>query len=248
MLTDNAEFQQLNASFGEDCVKRANASAVALLLHDRKQPSQPVNFLFHTGVQDWIIDLYARSIHQYDPMLQHALNDHPECGFTGVNYKDAQMVPVSYQAENQRYWQTLGQEGFWETATCKKVLSKDLSLVIGLMMFEPERRKGWHLGVDRAMNTLDSWLGSAKDYLVEESLRAHFFARPMPGTTLPGDIVALLTKREQQVVFELMKGYSNKLIGRELCLSIYTVENHLKRIYKKLGVSGRTQLLARLGH
>jgi DNA-binding CsgD family transcriptional regulator len=240
----DTEFQQINTSLGAKTLKRANASAVALLLHDRKQ-NQPVNFLFHTGVQDWIIDLYASSIHQYDPMLQHALNDHPESSFTGVNYKDAQMVPVSYQTENKRYWQTLGQEGFWETATCKKVLSKDLSLVIGLMMFEPERRKGYHLALDRGMSTLDNWLQLSCDYLIESAFRRCY---TQPELRVEDQIGGTdqLTRRESQVVEELLKGQSNKQIGKTLFLSKYTVENHLKNIYRKLGVDSRAALIAGL--
>ncbi len=38
------------------------------------------------------------------------------------------------------------------------------------------------------------------------------------------------------------RGLSNREIADHLYLSLRTVENHLQRIYDKLGVSGREQL------
>lgn len=48
-----------------------------------------------------------------------------------------------------------------------------------------------------------------------------------------------LTMREDEILTMLVKELSNKQIARELSLSIYTVKNHLHRIYEKLGVEDR---------
>jgi len=53
----------------------------------------------------------------------------------------------------------------------------------------------------------------------------------------------LLSKREEDVVRCLAAGYSNGKIARELKLSENTVKNYLFRIYNKLGVSNRIELL-----
>lgn len=50
-----------------------------------------------------------------------------------------------------------------------------------------------------------------------------------------------LTAREREVLGLLLKGASNREIARTLVISGATVENHLHHIYKKLGVSTRTQ-------
>jgi DNA-binding NarL/FixJ family response regulator len=42
-------------------------------------------------------------------------------------------------------------------------------------------------------------------------------------------------------------GHANKAVAAELFLSVKTVEAALSRIYRKLDVSSRTQLAARLG-
>ncbi|MBL7226300.1 MAG: helix-turn-helix transcriptional regulator [Desulfobacteraceae bacterium] len=55
-----------------------------------------------------------------------------------------------------------------------------------------------------------------------------------------------LTGREIEVVSLLSEGLTNKEIGRRLFISEYTVENHLRSIYRKMGVKNRTSLVHRL--
>lgn len=54
-----------------------------------------------------------------------------------------------------------------------------------------------------------------------------------------------LTPQERQVAALVAAGATNKEAAGELFLSPKTVESHLSRIYRKLGVSSRTQLAAR---
>ncbi len=53
-----------------------------------------------------------------------------------------------------------------------------------------------------------------------------------------------LSPREEEVVFLLLRGYSNKEIARECNLSVETVKEYLKNIYNKFGIHQRTALLA----
>ena len=52
---------------------------------------------------------------------------------------------------------------------------------------------------------------------------------------------SILTKRENEVLQQLALGLSNNEIGAALHISTETVKEHVQRICKKLGVSGRTQ-------
>ncbi len=54
-----------------------------------------------------------------------------------------------------------------------------------------------------------------------------------------------LTEREEEVLGCLFRGQSNKAIAKSMFVSIDTVKTHLKRIYAKLGVTGRTQAVSR---
>lgn len=51
----------------------------------------------------------------------------------------------------------------------------------------------------------------------------------------------VLTEREKEVLFELVKGLSNKEIAEVLFISDKTVKIHINKIFKKLNVKSRTQ-------
>jgi DNA-binding NarL/FixJ family response regulator len=53
----------------------------------------------------------------------------------------------------------------------------------------------------------------------------------------------LLTPREEQVVALVAEGLGNRDIARELKLSEHTVKKYLFRIFEKLGVSTRVELV-----
>jgi two-component system nitrate/nitrite response regulator NarL len=55
--------------------------------------------------------------------------------------------------------------------------------------------------------------------------------------------VRTLSKREIQVAERAAQGYSNKQIATEFLLSEHTVKNYLARVFEKLGVSNRCELL-----
>src|SRR6185503_3845249 len=52
-----------------------------------------------------------------------------------------------------------------------------------------------------------------------------------------------ITKRERQVVQKICLGKTNKQIADELFISLQTVKDHTHRIYSKLGVKSRMQLV-----
>jgi DNA-binding CsgD family transcriptional regulator len=57
---------------------------------------------------------------------------------------------------------------------------------------------------------------------------------------------AVLSPRELQIARLVAEGYTNRLIGRELDISSWTVSTHLRRIFAKLGVSSRAEMVAQV--
>jgi len=66
-----------------------------------------------------------------------------------------------------------------------------------------------------------------------------------PSRLPPSPLVEPLTERERQVLQLIAEGMTNKEIAQELILSVGTVKVHAHNIYGKLGVSGRTQAIAK---
>ncbi|QIZ39802.1 response regulator transcription factor [Saccharopolyspora sp. ASAGF58] len=54
-----------------------------------------------------------------------------------------------------------------------------------------------------------------------------------------------LTKREREVLDQLVRGRSNREIARSLGISERTVKNHLRNIFTKLGVGDRTSAVVK---
>ena len=59
---------------------------------------------------------------------------------------------------------------------------------------------------------------------------------------------ASLTKRELEVLKEIVAGHTDHNIADFLHISEHTVRSHIKSIYRKLGVSSRSQAVARAIH
>ena len=73
------------------------------------------------------------------------------------------------------------------------------------------------------------------------------FDRKMPEERIPSDAVGyadVLSKREQEVADLIASGYSNSEIANALYISIHTVNDHTKKIYRKLNVHSRLELAA----
>lgn len=76
---------------------------------------------------------------------------------------------------------------------------------------------------------------------LEEVLKA--FSREGVVKLVNANGLRLLTRREEDVVRLLVEGYQNREIARELRLSEHTVKNYLFRIFEKLGISSRVELV-----
>jgi DNA-binding CsgD family transcriptional regulator len=57
---------------------------------------------------------------------------------------------------------------------------------------------------------------------------------------------ATLSPRELEIVRMVAKGLPNKTIASVLQISAWTVSSHLRRIFGKLGVTSRTEMIGRL--
>ncbi len=89
---------------------------------------------------------------------------------------------------------------------------------------------------------IDPWdLPAALRQTVDPTLFQPLRLNPVNGST-PTE--AKLTEREMEILDALADGLTNKEIGKRLWLTEQTVKFHLSSVYRKLGVSSRTEALA----
>jgi len=69
------------------------------------------------------------------------------------------------------------------------------------------------------------------------------FCEAAPLHLVNSEGIGLLTKREEEVVRQVAEGLSNREIAEHLKLSEHTVKNYLFRIFEKLGISSRVELV-----
>lgn len=89
---------------------------------------------------------------------------------------------------------------------------------------------------------------SAKGAMLEYvgKLLAAFDAEPRPGERKSAQpLIEPLSPRELEVLQLIAQGLSNQAIGERLFLALDTVKGHNRRIFEKLGVSRRTEAVAR---
>ncbi|AKU15594.1 LuxR family transcriptional regulator [Luteipulveratus mongoliensis] len=71
--------------------------------------------------------------------------------------------------------------------------------------------------------------------------------RPIGSTRSACPQISGLTAAEWRVVIKVMEGLSNAAVAKQLYLSKRTIDTHLGRIYRKLGINSRQQLAAVVG-
>jgi DNA-binding NarL/FixJ family response regulator len=64
---------------------------------------------------------------------------------------------------------------------------------------------------------------------------------------VPASPLSQLTPRERDIVEAVASGESNRAVAERLQMAEPTVKHHLTRIFEKLGVASRAELIAALG-
>ncbi len=93
-----------------------------------------------------------------------------------------------------------------------------------------------------AIDQIDREGGILEPFLARRLLAEFSGPRSAPRTVEPAVTPGpVLSPRETEILRKVVDGLSNKEIADRLCISKYTVGNHINNIFRKLGVNDRTQ-------
>lgn len=155
-----------------------------------------------------------------------------------------------------RQWQAAGRDLCkGEVASVEGVVQQDFSLGIGLIPFIHYRL---HVGNYNFTISQDAFrqFRPGERYRVIYAPHAQLFLGALPLVGLKAGLstndalggahwLEPLTAREEEVLRLLAAGLSNREIAAELSLSLNTIKMYASQIYQKLGVSRRTEAVAR---
>ncbi len=123
-----------------------------------------------------------------------------------------------------------GAMGFVPKRSSNDSLHEALRMVMSGGMYVPPNMLG-----------MDGHLAAVEAAPAPGALPLGEHARAEPQQRLPTMAELGLTPRQGDVLMLLLKGLPNKLIARELNVSVETVKDHVAAVLRALGVSSRTQ-------
>jgi DNA-binding NarL/FixJ family response regulator len=81
---------------------------------------------------------------------------------------------------------------------------------------------------------------------LDPAMTAKIFDRLKQGDSGPErEEKVLLTRRELEILKEIVAGHTDRTTGQSLNISAYTVRSHIKSLYKKLGVTSKSAAVAK---
>ena len=116
-------------------------------------------------------------------------------------------------------------------------------LLVGDSDGEAEVRAALSAGVHGYLLT-DCELGELVDSVGHLSRGGRYLCASVASRVADSLTHETLTQRETEVLALMVKGFSNKLIARALCIAVGTVKAHAKALFGKLGVRTRSQAVA----
>jgi len=235
------------SGFTDQMVTDCALGSASIFFYDDNVGEGQLSYLHHVGVS-------AEAQHRYDdgrvfksdPFTRQLLARSHASGAHFVHWGDA----VLDRFVARPYTSFLDHYAVDVVGASTRRLAPGLCLIIGA------HRKGRRIGsADVPEPLLEQRLHSLSNMVVDhflsdliDSSDGRVALRTTMGGTGDGaaPCVAGLSPREEQLAALLCRGLQNKTIAFEMDLSENTVENYLRRLYRKLGVRNRAGLVFRM--
>lgn len=230
------------AGFTDQMVADCALGSASIFFYEDDAGAANLSYLYHVGVSQEAQHRYdCGRVFRSDPFTRQLLARSEMMGERYVPWGDQ----VLDRFVEHDYVSFLDHYAVDVVGASTRTLAPGLCLIIGA-----HRRAGAARG-DVSVPLLRQRLGTLSNMVVGafladmvDSPDGRIAMRSALGRTMPVELG--LSRREEQLTALLCRGLQNKAIAFELGLSEYTVENYLRRLYRKLGVRNRAGLVARM--
>jgi DNA-binding CsgD family transcriptional regulator len=188
-------------------------------------PVQGLASVDAVGVSDSFVDRYQRFGKSVDPVLRYVMQYHAPA-------HEELVLPLGTWKQSQLYQRCCSQYDHEHIMTGPIVGQGEL---IGTVNFA-------RVGLTPAFTQLElAQLGAVCSHL-----SARLAELRQPRMAEPNRALQKLTDREKQIAALVARGLTNAAIGQELWITQNSVKQALKRMFRKLEVTARTEMVAKL--
>ena len=235
------------AAMSRDCEFDSSCVFIA----DKTTSETELHYLGNYGVSDEVLYRYGkRGICDVDPFTDTILNERA-CQDSERRFYAANDPLIQKCAERLAdYWQFVAHEDVEVIGAATMRLQPRLYLVIGAHR-QLSRNHRSPVSLERLEHRMDNLHSRIAAKLLTSLLAGgrgyqSFMGLVTANDDEADDPAAALSARETEIARLVCKGKQNKQIAYIANLSECTVENHLRRIYKKLGIHNRAALVANM--
>lgn len=243
----NPAISEYARSLSADC----DIDSTCVFLADKTTSDTRLYYLGNFGVSDEVLDRYEQhGICNADPFTDVTLLENHANGNEHMFYEAGHPLLTKCGSRAESYWRFVAHEDIEVVGAASMRLQPRLYLTVGAHR-DPQRKGRGAVPMERlaycvevlqnkiASNLLSSLLAGGKGYRALISVVD-------PASNDQGSKISDLSARETEVARLVCQGKQNKEIAWLASISECTVENHLRRIYQKLGIHNRAALVAQM--
>lgn len=234
-------------SLTQDC----DIDSTCVFLADKTSTSTRLYYLGNFGVSDEILDRYEQhGICDSDPFTDVSLLENNVAGQAGSFLTAEHPVLSRCGSRTDDYWRFVTSEDIEVVGAASMRLQPRLYLTIGAHR-DPRRKGRSSVPLEQLGFRIEVLQNKIASSLLSSLLAGGHGYKALIGVVDPASAeaqprISELSARETEVARLVCQGKQNKEIAWLARMSECTVENHLRRIYNKLGIHNRATLVAQM--
>lgn len=224
-------------------IRKTKSQSAVVFLCNKKGTVPRLHRLYANGLPQSAVQDYSESgVFSQDPFLSPTVMGRG-MGNTGCLVIEPTDCAVQRHDSAPQYWAFLSRYQIGITGAVIKPISSDIFLVASLHRHLCQSGAGITSVADYMGNVLDCAASQLMTMAVQTIENDGSSAAVTDSKKFA--LRYKLNQKEMDIVALVAEGFLNKQIAFELLLAEHTVENHLRRIYAKVGVHNRSTLISR---